>query len=504
MKCPLCGHAETLVYGKTDRGELQRICPACHEIFTDRPLRNYTALSIIQSKKARYFVLLFFCIGFAINFIIANMVPYYHRSDVQVFRVWADCFFQSKLKIYLTCNTGFYPTIGMLASGGIIYSIKALTGLTDGEFINNAFRSYLFFFDILNLFLFVAIARMMRFQKPIILGLALFLIPSNIVGGAIWGQIDNISLSFCLISSIAMIKSWGELHNAKSDLKAISWLLVAALSLPIFILVKQLSAFSLPYFLVLFVVTTIKFWQKWQKKGAVYICAAIGVFFLVFYSLDHLLAVPKNFLGSSYYYIWTGGSSGHGNIISANGFNIWIFLGRDPASSSRIPFSLLWDKDAIFKVSPYDFGIALYLFWIIFLLVTTGWLTRKNSQEFNADPSSGEPKLMAVLFLYHGLSYLGFNVLLTGTHERYMYNGYPFLLFAIAWFLTQRLVFSWRITVFCFASAFIYGCFVFSIIGPLPGILFAFSRHEFLASIHLLLLILLADAWLQICRLHRV
>jgi len=32
MECPLCGHAETLVYGKTDKGELQRICPACHEI----------------------------------------------------------------------------------------------------------------------------------------------------------------------------------------------------------------------------------------------------------------------------------------------------------------------------------------------------------------------------------------------------------------------------------------------------------------------------------------
>jgi len=41
MECPLCGHAETLVYGKTDKGELQRICPACHEIFADRPL--YTA-----------------------------------------------------------------------------------------------------------------------------------------------------------------------------------------------------------------------------------------------------------------------------------------------------------------------------------------------------------------------------------------------------------------------------------------------------------------------------
>jgi len=41
MECPLCGHAETLVYGKTDKGELQRICPACHEIFADRP--HYTA-----------------------------------------------------------------------------------------------------------------------------------------------------------------------------------------------------------------------------------------------------------------------------------------------------------------------------------------------------------------------------------------------------------------------------------------------------------------------------
>jgi hypothetical protein len=108
--------------------------------------------------------------------------------------------------------------------------------------------------------------------------------------------------------------------------------------------------------------------------------------------------------------------------------------------------------------------------------------------------------LLALLSLFHGLSHLGFNVFLSGTHERYLYLGYPFLLLAAAWFYGRRSVFSWRPTAFCFLSAAAYGGFVYGINRSLPQLLFALRRHEFLASIHLFLLIVLSDLWLQALR----
>jgi hypothetical protein len=456
-----------------------------------------------QSKVNSHILL--FGVGFALPFFLIKIIPYYCKVDIDVFHLWGDCLAQYGRQIYLTCNNitpPNYPSVGLLASAGILHIIKSITGLTNGEAINHAFRLYLAVFDGLNFFLFITIARMMHFRNPLLIGFVLLLIPSNLAGGSIWGQIDNIALSLCLVTSVALIKSWSGSHDdyEGSKWKPIAWLLLAVVSLPFFLLVKQLSIFSVPYFLVLFTVTILRFWQHWQFKGLLWIGVALGIFAVVFYSLDHILAVPDQFLGSSYYYVWAGGGSYQVKQISGNGFNIWIFLGRDMGSSSLAPFSLWSNQDFDLRVSPYHLGILLYLGWMLFLLGTAVDLVRQFLRESIATLSPIHPALIAVLFLYHGLSYLGFNLFLTGTHERYMYMGYPFLLLAAAWFLTQRLVFSWRLTAFCFSSAFIYGCFVFSVLGPLPGIFFAFKRHEFLASLHLFLLLLLLDAWLQVWR----
>ncbi len=569
MQCPLCDSKQLKKHGKTAYGNLKYRCEVCSNIFARKTDTNFcppqinflkfkqkysfqnTVLNcqkqihnlkqltsrksqpcktlsesiklwsvelvatrlieyIMQAKQINSAVVLVFGIGFALVSIFSNISPFYHKTDVQTFHEWANCFAQCGREIYLACHYDnsptpglivAYPSIGMLVSGGFIYIIKLFAPLTDWEVINNIFRSYLFLFDLFNLFLFITIARMMQFAKPVLIGLMLFLIPSNLAGGAVWGQIDNVALTFCLISSIALIKSWliPQESYAKSKWKAIAWLILAAVSLSLFILVKQLSIFSVPYFMVAFSITAIKFWQHWQHKGLIWIGVVLAIFAATFYGFDHILSVSDKFFGSSYYYIWAGGDIDSRYIMSANGFNIWIFLGRDPSSSSRIPFDLLWDKDVL-SVSPYDLGIASYVIWSLFLLGILLVLAKKFLRESLVKPSETHPKFMAFLFLYYGLSQLGFNLLLTGTHERYLFTGYPFLLLAGSWFFTHRLVFSWQLLGLCFLSAFIYGCFVFSIIGPLPGIFFAFSRHEFLASLHLFLLVLLADAWIKIYR----
>jgi len=462
-------------------------------------------LLLMKFLKSTYFIALFFLIGFVINFSFVNIIPFYHQSDVGLFHKWANCFSPTSHEIYSNCDpVPNYPSIGVIASAGTIHIIKSITSLTNVEIVDNIFRAYLFLFDLLNLFLFTKIANMMRFRRPWLIGLVLFLIPSNLAGGSVWGQIDNISLSFCLISSIAMIKSWASLHTSKSNLKTIAWLIITAIILPIFILLKQSSIFSAPYFLVLFIITVIKFWQKHQIKGLGYIFAASVIFCVTLYNFDHIFSVPQGFLGSSYYYVWTGGVSNFGHYISGNGFNIWVFLRPDPSISADEPFSLLWDRDVMLNVRPYNFGITLYLSWMTFLFITTVWAIKTFYKKLFLAFSDNQPRLMAFLFLYYGLSNLGFNVFLTGTHERHMYSGYPFILLGITCFLTQKLIVSWRVIILCFASAFIYGCFVFSVIGPLPGVFFAFRRQEFVASIHLLLLIVLTDNWIQICRTNQL
>jgi hypothetical protein len=46
MKCPQCGHIETIIYGQTSKGSDRYICPMCHEIFTDKDRFDYTPPNI--------------------------------------------------------------------------------------------------------------------------------------------------------------------------------------------------------------------------------------------------------------------------------------------------------------------------------------------------------------------------------------------------------------------------------------------------------------------------
>lgn len=217
--------------------------------------------------------------------------------------------------------------------------------------------------------------------------------------------------------------------------------------------------------------------------------------------LDSLFEVASQFSNSSYRFVWQGGGSSHAGKISGNGFNIWMFLGRDMWSSSDVPFFTFNMGNLRNEISPYKAGTFLYRILMVFLLFTS---LKKIVSIFRMTKSREntpiiDSYLIALLCLFHGLSYLGFNVLLPGTHERYLYLGYPFLLIAGLWFYTNRLVFSWQSIIFCFITASAYGCFVFSVIGPIPDLLFAFRRHEFLASIHLFLMIFLLELWVKIC-----
>jgi hypothetical protein len=172
-------------------------------------------------------------------------------------------------------------------------------------------------------------------------------------------------------------------------------------------------------------------------------------------------------------------------------------------SSSQIPFTSISIWNWKLDVTPYHAGILLFVGFLIFLLLTglwAIWQMLRSQTRSNPQPQS-QPYLMALLCLFFGLSQLGFNVLLSGTHERYLFLGYPFLLIAVTWFGMNQSIGSRRAIFLCFLAAFAYGCFVFSVLGaPLPEILFPLKRHEFLAAIHLFLLFVLVELWLKVCQ----
>lgn len=457
-----------------------------------------------RNKSSRIFTSFLFIIGITLPFLLVTHVHYYYTNDVATFRGWAECLEKFSRRIYLECLPvpPNYPVVGLFLSAGTIDVIKSVFNVTDGKTIDFIFRHYLAFFDCLNFLLFTWLASLMRFRFPVFIGLILLIVPSTLVGGAIWGQIDGISLSFCLLAAICFFKSWlsNDVNLERSLWKSGLWLLFAALNLSLFILTKQLSAFSLPFFLILSLITGYKFWQRFRYPGLFWIFIASIIFLLFFHYIDTILLVKERFHNSSFWFVWMGGGSKHAEILSGNGFNIWMLLGRDMLSSSHTPFPLLW-SGLKFDAVPYYAGMLLYTILMAFLVITglrICWRVLKGTGTKQRDT---EGFAIACLCFFLGLSHLGFNVLLTGTHERYLYLGYPFLLIAVTWFYVNRIAFKTRSLIFCFFAASAYGFFVFAWMNaPLPGILFPMRRHEFLASIHLFLLLVLLEKWVQVWR----
>ena len=99
------------------------------------------------------------------------------------------------------------------------------------------------------------------------------------------------------------------------------------------------------------------------------------------------------------------------------------------------------------------------------------------------------------LLLVIGIENLLANVVLVGTHERYLYHGYPFLLLGgICLWEMHRL--GWRPLAAIAAGVILYGVFVFSLIGQILGFLFFAGRIEVMAALHVVLLVvLLGQLW---------
>jgi hypothetical protein len=427
--------------------------------------------------------------GLLLPFIIVWKSSVYHTDDYHEFSRWAECWLKDSKNIYLDCGSN-YPLVGLLASTGALSALKTLTGADDYSQIATYFRIYLAIFEALNFLLLWQLARALKLKHAAWISLVIAALPSSWAGGALWGQIDGVSQFFllaCVLCLVFAIQSDPERHSWGSSLS----FTLGLLALVAFVLTKQLAVFSLPAIAPLVLLACLKLWSSGtQLYGAMAAAAAVLLAATAFWILDSSLKVPLHYYGSGYLFVWLVGSSHP--YISANGFNIWMLLGRDMLSSSKQPFACIQLLDSKFCLTPFHTGIALYVTYVLALAAFYFALFRRPLLRVSC-LFRDEVKMrfiLATLILYLAQLNLGFNVFLTGTHERYLYHCFPFLMLAVFFFSEARML-SWRSVFFCLAVASVYGGFVYSVINPLPGFMSPVGHHQFVAAIHLVLLIFL-------------
>ena len=402
------------------------------------------SISIMNSRTLAVYVLLLF--GISLPFIILSIVSLagfhgYHYGDLKTFSDWADCWHTDREHIYDICKSANYPYIGLLLSAGTIAEIKQITGANEVSDLAYYFRYILAFFDACNFIILVLIARALQIRYPVVISLVIAALPSSWVGGALWGQIDGISQFFLLSTVFCLVESI-QSNSLHRTIRPISFFFVALVTLGAAVLTKQLTIFSIVGLMPLALLAFIKLWSL----SRLHKLAAIGSLFLaaaLFVVVDTRLAV-HGYLGSSYLFVWIGGGSNHDEVISGNGFNIWMLLNRDMWSSSRVPFYCVTPFAKEICLTPHLSGLVLYGLYMLLLGAFFSVLSWRALTPLGFRDQTQLSFVLVSFILFLAQVNLGFNVFLTGTHERYLYHFFPFLLLASFFLLERSSLLSWR------------------------------------------------------------
>ena len=328
----------------------------------------------------------------------------YHHFDVKTFIIWGN-YADSIRELYNTecyCN---YPIVGLLLSTGIL------------KILHNSIASYLYFLvgiDIINLILIYFLLRRFKIKNAGIWAAVIGLLPSSWAGGMLWGQIDNLGqlILILLVLTITFVNTGKkELRNSRFFI----YISLLAILMAAGFLTKQLVTFSLiPLALLITVNILIKTGFR-IFRSAIYISLIIFIVLLIVALFDSWLIFPDKYFSHMERVLLTG--SYHIEAISGNGFNIWMLLNRDMYSSANIPFLFSW--------TPKITGIILFLLNSAML---TYFLVLKTGMNLNTRLSS---ELISIYLVYLALINLNLNLFLTGSHERYLYHFYPFLIIAL-------------------------------------------------------------------------
>ncbi|MBL8063091.1 MAG: hypothetical protein JNK32_08745 [Anaerolineales bacterium] len=431
------------------------------------------------SPFIQWFVLL---LAILLPFFIIRFFPKFHHSyDLRIFREWSEPWQEDWRSIYVNCETCNYPFVGTFLSGGVMSAFD----YKNVARVINRFRYYLAVVDGLNvLALWFILTRLHVKNAPFWAGV-IGLLPTSWIGSSVWGQIDGMGQSLILLFFILMI--W---FNAKPRGNGAHYLFFAAsgLLLSLMLLTKQLIYFSIGA-VGLILLAGMFLYPRPAKVTFISILTAGAAFLLPVMLIDSFLRLKPPYFSHLQYVLATG--SQHGDIISSLGFNIWVFFTKDLLGSSHLPLQI--GGITLQAVSPYSVGMFLFfavniaLFFLFFRDLHKSAVT--GSQNFNIS------QLLSAL-VYFSMVNLTFNLTLTGTHERYLYHFYPFILMACLGLMQRSRFFNKPLLTALFGGALFYSSFLYYY---LAGVIRPqnFMMIRVGSAVHLGLFLLLLFVWIR-------
>lgn len=429
-----------------------------------------------MNKMKKPFQWLVLAFAILLPFLIIRIIPdIHHHVDLRIFREWADAWEMGWRSIYVNCQTCNYPFLGTYFSGGWMSTID----FKSAAHVINRFRYYLALVDGLNvLALWFILTRLQIKNAPLWAGL-IGLLPSSWIGASVWGQIDGVGQFPILLFFILLF-----LFNSKLRSTGTYYLFLAAAGflLALMLLTKQLIYFSV-FGLGVILLANIILYSRSLRNFA--LSVMIVAFFVIapILLIDFALQVPDPYLSHLHYILATG--SQHGDIISSLGLNIWSLFSTNILGSSHVPLQI--GSFTINSVSPYGAGIFLF----VVINAAIFYLFVRDLQHQHGAGSRGfNTQQMLSVLMYFAMVNATFNLTLTGTHERYLFHFFPFILIVcLGWKDRASLVVT-------LTGALLYGAYLY---GYLDGMIHRESQSVVQAAsfIYLLLFVYLIIFWVR-------
>jgi|GEM_PF-3875274 len=419
----------------------------------------------------------------------------HHIWDFKIYYRWSTSWSEGPKNVYQSGFLAKYPIGGVVLTAGAISAIRKILPGRSVEEVCRVFKAYLTVYDILSAFCLALILHLVGIPAPFFFSLLIFCLPSTWAGAALWGQIDNITQLFIRLSAAGFIINlkniWSppNCRTSPGDGYFPVAYTLGVMGLVCGILTKQTFIFSIPGLLVFWFTATSAILLRYGKSIRpvllmvnlfAVLCLLIPEIFIRFpeRSIHHLL------------YIFREPLNPYGNKISGNGFNVWMFLMRPMDSPADIPICL--------GISPRQAGYFLYLvfsgfLWLRLLRPVSRYLRQMSSGIRGWD---GPGFTSALILIAIGIGNLSFNVLLTGTHDRYLYHTYPFLITGFLYLWKSGLMVNGKDIICLISAAVLYGGFIYARLdNNLNPLLQPYHIHLLLAAVHLSLLIWLSCKW---------
>lgn len=383
---------------------------------------------MVNNKKDFYF----YIFGFIFIFGVLNTFQNTMVFDIDFFRHFSNCFGKN---VYTDINcpaygdTIFfkpnYPAFGIVFTSGFFWLFN--------EFINNdnyveVFRNYLGIFDFISYIIFFNILKILNIKNYQIKSLTLIILPSTILSGSMFGQIEHLMLTFFLGFLYFLILDF------KKKFKRLHYFNLSIIFLFSLFLIKLQSIFLIPGVTLVII---INFYQTY-KLNLYLFKTKLFCFFLflsVFIFLDSAIFNVPNYFGinSTLLHSFIYGKSA-ASIISLHATNVWSILdkfGFNIFNGIYETFAIFEIKSNLIKNIKFEL-VPIYLGLIFFIIFYVEFIFDKIHNLFNLLKKKVDDKnlvkVLSIILLICSFSYIFYCTVMPGMNIRYIYLFYPLFL----------------------------------------------------------------------------